>query len=271
MTLEIVNVVNAAATEEVVETQLDSATDEQGSTTESTDGHESDVTSSETESTEGKKSGIEKRIDKLTKRVTERDREIEYWKQEALKSKPTPPIQQAPALSNKPKFSDYNDIEQYTEAAVKWSREQDRAEQTQTKSVKTYQDREVEFAKLNPDYYDIKSAADDIHAEPEIHEAILASDNGPALVYYLSQNEDVVARINALSPRQRSVEMGKLDASLTPASVSTKSKTVSTAPAPIKTVTAAKAPASRDINNPDLPYVEWKKLREAQIAEKRKR
>lgn len=69
----------------------------------------------------------------------------------------------------------------------------------------------------------------------EMAETIKASEIGPDLAYWLGSNPKEAARISAMSPLQQAREIGKLEAKLGSNPVT---KPTSSAPAPIKPVTA---------------------------------
>ena len=68
-----------------------------------------------------------------------------------------------------------------------------------------------------------------------MQQAIILSDNGPALAYHLASNPQKTAAINAMAPGLAMMELGRLSQALAP----NRSVTTSNAPAPAKPVRAS--------------------------------
>ena len=260
---------------------LESATNENESQTSTDDTTTSDEGSDESqtdtdetvEEVKKPKKGFERRIEKFNQKLSAKDQEIEYWKRAAMGGTPSeakPVVQQAPA--GKPVFSDYNDIEAFTEALTDWKVTQalsnvNNRQQAET-VVKTYEGRLNEFKKTTPDFQDV---LDEFVADygdvpvPEIVQIAMESEVGPQIAYYLAKNTSEVDRIAALAPHRRLVELGKLEAMLQQPTRAVETKKVSKAPAPIESVKGTGKVVTKDINDPNLPYAEWVKLRNAQV------
>lgn len=219
-----------------------------------------ETTAEEQEEQHQKKSGFEKRVSKLNAKISNAEREAEYWKQEALRHNQQPvavPTPQVP--QEKPTFAQYNDIEKYTDAMTEWKLAQrdiqvaqQRAQEQQMTTLQTYNKRAADFATANPDFHDVLADADDVQCAPEIHQSCLDSEVGPAIAYYLALNQDEITRINALPPHRRLIELGKLEDKLTTKKDSNTGKTVvvkatKAAPAPVKAVTGSATTATKSI------------------------
>ena len=261
---------NTATTEPVVENEQNSEAvtndAEDISSAEATldeDGHE-DNEDSEVESKVKPKKGFEKRIAKEVARKNEALRESEYWKKVALErgagepQKATPVVQAA-----KPKFADYNDIEAYTEALTDWKMEsklQEASQKTkQATQVETYQSRLKDFEKANPDFQEVL-ASTDAQISDAVKQAVFESDVGPAVLYYLANNEDEAERISGMSVYRQVAEIGKIEAKLV-AQKPKEKKVTSTAPAPIKTVSGGAPVTTKKFDDPMMPADEWIKSR----------
>jgi hypothetical protein len=97
-----------------------------------------------------------------------------------------------------------------------------------------YADREEE-ARSKYDDFDQVVQNPKLRITNEMAETIKASDNGPDLAYWLGSNPKEAARISAMPPLQQAREIGKLEAKLGSNPIT---KPTSSAPAPIKPVTA---------------------------------
>jgi hypothetical protein len=232
------------------------------------EGQEETTDDGEEPSSKKPKRGFDKRIAKEISRRTQAQQEAEYWKKVALERGTAPQstavdTQQAP----KPKFSDYNDIEAYTEAVTEWKMEQklqatlqQRDQQNAQKTLEqSYNQRVQEFVKQKPDFADVL-AASDLQISKPVTELIFESEVGPAIAYYLAENEEETERINRMSPARQLAEIGKIEAKLATPVVKEK-KRVSQAPAPVKPVQGGAPVAAKSLDDPNLSPEDWIKLR----------
>ena len=241
-----------------------------GEATETTDEESNSSTNTDNDGEESQskpKKGFEKRISKV---VAERDRatrELEYWREQALRGQtPTPQQESKTQVEGKPSRSQFDgDDDAYFEALSDWkveSRLQQRdAQVAQAKLVENYATRAKEFAKERPDFFDIINDANDLVIAPETGYIIQKSEAGPKLALYLAENSDENDRLNRLNATERVFELGKLEMRLTDAPKSkAQPKKVSTAPQPLQPVKGA-APVSKDLYDPNLTTAEWIALR----------
>lgn len=117
----------------------------------------------------------------------------------------------------------------------------------QAEIMEAYHDKEEEARNKYDDFeqvaYNPKLRITDVMAE-----TIRASDVGPDLAYYLGQNPKEADRISGLSPFLQAKEIGRIEAKL---SAEPPSKKTSSAPAPIKPITARNAnPGVTDTTDP---------------------
>ena len=263
---------NPAATE-VVETEQNSGVAEtEVESTNSTEAHEDaegseeNGSDSEAESEKPKKSGFEKRISKEVARKNDALREMEYWKKVALERQSEPqraePVAQA---AQKPVFTDYNDLEAYTEALTDWKLEQRFTEKEQKSKaatvVKNYNDRVTEFSKVRPDFQEVLANSDLVISDP-VKELIFDSDVGPAIALHLAENEELAERIKGMSIVRQVAEIGKLEDKLTQKKVD--KKVVSKAPAPVSPIKGGAPVTAKSLDDPSVPNDEWIKMRNKQ-------
>lgn len=208
-----------------------------------------------------KKPGAQIRIDELTREKHDAKREAEalqrerdHWREQALKANPEqkPEPTQADAPTGEPTREqfDYDDA-QYMKAWYKWQRDQERAEETRTKQAeeaqkrhKTFQEREQAFAAAHPDYEEV-AKAEHVPITKEMAEAIIESDDAPAIAYYLGQNLEEASAIAAMTPIAAARAIGRIEAKLSakPAvpAPTTPTKTVTRAPEPVTTLSGSPA------------------------------
>jgi len=172
------------------------------------------------------KSGVQKRIDRAVaaQRQAERDSAYLRGQLEAMKKNDVVPT---PKEVVKPLDVDdfETDAQYYAEVSKRTANEavktalnerdkNDRIvqERVAQKSVEEKWDKSVqEFAVDNPDFYDVALSAPRSQA---MIEAVMVSENGPAVGYYLGKNPDESARIAAMTPYGAVMEIGKLSQKL---------------------------------------------------------
>lgn len=226
-----------------------------------------DETNEDAEGEKKPKRGFDKRIAKEIARRTSAQQEAEYWKKVALERGTPQPAAAGTQEVPKPKFADYNDIEAYTEAVTDWKVEQklqaslqQREQQSAQRSVEqSYNERVAAFVKVQPDFQEVL-AASELQISKPVTDLIFESDVGPAIVYYLAENEEETERINKLSPARQLAEIGKIEAKLAVPRAAEK-KIVSKAPAPVKPVTGSAPVVKKSLDDPSLSAEEWIKLR----------
>lgn len=301
----------AEATEEATEskssvaTEVDekeevSATSEEGKT-------EPEEEAGEEEGKEGKpkkEGGYQRRIRKLVAAREAAAADAEYWRQQALRSTaPTEPKVEAKA---KPKIEDfafddgtYNHAA-FTEALADWKAEEKfrelsaqqeakaREEQARTedqKQAREFMNREQTFAASVEDYDEVADAALGTLAElsgpgtRSVSQAIVASEHGPELLYYLGQNPEEAQRIANLSPTRAVMALGRLETQLAkqedenPDKEGTTQPPVSRAPKPISPVKKPAAAPAFDPNDEKQALTmtpeEWAKRRRSQLQRRK--
>lgn len=215
-------------------------------------------------STRRDKGRFRKRIQTLTDRVNEQDAVIAELK--AKKPEVT--------SDERPKRDDFDDFELYQEAIATHTAKQVIAEDRQaqeaerrTRQAQTDQatrsqqwDTHVDSASEKYDDGDdvMSHFMSTVSLHPYALEAIIESDAGSELAYYLGKNEQEATRIAKLTPPRQALEVGKLEAKLADAQ-----KKVSAAPEPIDPV-AGKGSASTGLSD-SLPLREWMKRRNKQV------
>ncbi len=173
-------------------------------------------------------------------------------------------------IGDPPKESDFTDYLEFQTAKIAYEvrkgmvkeeiqRDTARAAETQALAqaeiVETFKERAKTVRKTIKDFDEVTKAATVSPTHPDVIHAILTSDKGPQLAYYLSKNPETVNRINAMPPFAAAREIGKLEASLSSATP----KTVTKAPAPIEPVIGGTA---RPVKDPDsMSMTEYKAWR----------
>lgn len=235
------------------------------------------------EAEEPKPNKLNKRFSELTKQreqaleTAQRERErAEQAEQKAreLELKLNPP--KNGEIGPEPQPSDYTDAFLYAKDLAEWStgkalKERDVQEQEKRAAdarelvVKTWTERQEAVKSEIPDYEEVMASADSIMVSNEVRDAIIESENGPQLAYYLAKNPQEAESLAKLSVQGALIRLGKLEAKLETPDKSAPAPEISKAPAPI-------APIKTTNSVPELPvnsageftgtYAQWKKLRQ---------
>jgi hypothetical protein len=231
---------------------------------------------------------LEKRFSELTKQreaarqEAEREREARQALEARLKdleSKANPPKAEDP--DPKPDPAQFNDAIEYAEALAEWTtdrkmRERDQAEmqrkvqEEQSRLRQKFQER-LETAKQEmPDYEDMIASSDVAVSQP-VTDAIIESDVGPQILYYLAENPDFARGLAEKSITSQLRAIGRLEAKFekTEAPKATAKEPVakkSNAPAPINPLRAGGNPADISLDADRQfhgTYQQWKAARAA--------
>ena len=220
------------------------------------EGDEGDDQSGEEKPQEKPKRSARERINELTKRAHEAEREVQRLR-EASERKPA-------ESTEKPIPDRFGSYDEYVEALADWKADQRVAESFKRRDAERSQaaearaaeakaqawaERQSEFREATPDYDAVvgKSA---VQIAPHVVDTLLDSESGPELAYHLAKRPETVKRINALSPLSAARELGRIEATLSnPAAPQI--KPASKAPAPITPVRSS-APAAVDLASANM-------------------
>ena len=225
------------------------------------DGDEGDDQGGEEKPQEKPKRSARERINELTRRAHEAEREAQHWR-EVAERKPA-------ESSDKPSPDKFGSYDEYVEALADWRADQRVAESFKRRDAERSQaaearaaeakaqawhERQSNFREATPDY-DAVVGKSSVQVAPHVVDTLLDSDSGPELAYHLAKHPETVRRINALSPLAAAREIGRIEASLsTPAAP--REKPASKAPAPI-TPARSSAPASVNLATANMDqYIE---------------
>jgi hypothetical protein len=261
----------AAAEEPPAKTEPDSETDPQ----EAEDDDEADKHEDGDQPPRGKGGSRARRIDRLT-------RENEELKRQLAGAQAPPKPQDKPSeptAAGKPKLEDFQTLEAYQEALTDWKfdqREQQRkdadaraaADAAIRKEQETWQGKEKAARKAHSDYDDLIDTVT-IPAGPGVlaaRQAMLEDENGAEMLYFLARHPAELERIAGLSPASAVLAIGKLSATLTPATDNGKPR-ITGAPKPPPPSGRPTRTVSDSVDDPAVQrdFTRWAKAREAQI------
>lgn len=121
---------------------------------------------------------------------------------------------------------------------------------------------EDKVAKVEEKYEDFEEKVGKLNPQNPVVLAIMESDLGPDIAYYLGSHTDEAKKIFSLSPASAIREIGKLEAKLsTPAE---KPKAASKAPAPITPLTGT-SPVASNVPSDDDDTGDWIRKRQRQV------
>ena len=240
-------------------------------------------TEEDTGAPEGKKKsrGVQKKLDELrreaedAKRMAAQEREERMKLTEALLRNQTQVEAEVHAAEDvapvKPDRVDYPDDDQWDAAMLDYSerraqhiarqeiretieRERQQAErraieQAQQQERERHQKRVETAVEKYPDFHEVAENPN-VHVSMVVAHAILQSETGPDIQYYLGANPGEAKRIMALTPPMQLVELGKIEAKLTappPPAPTTPKPPISNAPPPIRPLKTGDAePLTKD-------------------------
>lgn len=241
------------------------------------EGTEENEEQGEEQSQKPKKNRVKDRIDKLNARISEKERELEHWRTEALKaaSKDKGANVEAKPSDEKPNPDKFESYDEYVEALTDWKadqREKAREAKEREKSLISEQESKtqavrqasIEFAKEHEDFNERIQDLNDIEMSLAVQDALLNSENAPALMYELAKDPDHFEKICQMPAGRAYREIGKVEARLESSSKETKEeqpKKITKAPQPLKGLNSKTAQASKSLD--DMDYEEYRKSRNA--------
>ena len=199
---------------------------------------------------EGTPEWATKRFGELTQQREEQKRladeairDREFYKKLALERQGQPPAD--PAVTPKttelvePKLEDFTDYADFLKSSVDYRvkvelnnlSSQMRQNQTRVERTQKFHLAADAFKKETPDFDAVITNPAFVQSEPVV-EAILHSNKGPQIAYFLARNTAVLSQLNQLSPFEVALEIGRIEERLTPPSP----KVVTQSPKPLQTV-----------------------------------
>jgi hypothetical protein len=214
----------------------------------------------------------QKRIDELTWKSHEAERQAEHWRQMAMaqQQKPEPKAEEVklPSLESvgydEAKYQaaliEYatKQAEQVVERRLSEA-EQKRAEQARMESFAT---RQREFAKATPDFEDRVLRDPTLPITAAMRDVILDSPAGPELAYHLATNREQAEQIARLPAHLAALEMGRIEGRLSALKEAAKRPVISKAPPPPPKVEQEDTPVDKNYYDESTSIKDWVKWRE---------
>ena len=228
-----------------------------------TDTPEPEAKKETTEEEKPKRNGVQKRINELTREKYELQQKLE--ESERQKQKPV-------EVDNAPKRDDFDSYEDYIRADAQFvARQEAKKAMEAEREASTRQKTEEEERSLYAQYEARKEAARDKYEDfddviystdapvtPSMARAIMESEVGADVMYYLGNHPEEATRISKLSPVSQLREMGKLELKIN------EPVKPSAAPEPIDPVKPNSANDNPDPSEKDSDE-EWLRKRRKQV------
>jgi hypothetical protein len=241
-----------------------------------------------------KMGGFQKRIAKLSTKLTTAQAEAEYWREQALRtSKPAATKVEAPVEAKEPQPEDFETVADYLKAVRQYDREalkrdltgeiekrdKQRTEASEKQTVEQRWSTKLSEARGKHDDFDevIADAQEsNIPVSQAMSDVLMHSDLGAEMLYELAKDHDLAARIARMSPLDAAKALGKIEARLEnvkPPKQEEAQEENEDAPPPVAHTkapappTPVRKPTSTAPTNPldARDYKEFAKLRNAQL------
>lgn len=218
--------------------------------------------------------GVQKRIDRLTQEKYRLRAELDVLRQQQ-QPQASQQRQQTEQAAQAPKLEQYASIEEYLDALAdhkaaqktdKFFREREAKESAskqQSEQARLHEGFTKQTEQARQAYDDFDDVVDnpDLPISPAMAEAIMRSQNGADVAYYLGKNPDEAIRLANLDPFSAAVEIGRIAATV----VRPQARKASNAPAPIQPVGNRATP----VQDPEkMSADEWLKWRNSQIKKR---
>lgn len=210
--------------------------------------------------------GVQKRINELARQRYEaeqqaaNERRLREELENRLKS-------QEPKEPGEPKEDDFDSYDDYIRALGRWEAKKEfetqRTEEQKRQETIARQQKEQEFVRRSTNvrekYEDFDMVRMNAILSDPMENAIINSESGPEVLYYLGNHVDESYTISQMDPISAAMALGKIEAkiSLTPKS--------SSAPKPIPKIGSSDN-VETDISD-DLPMDEWMARRNKQLGQ----
>lgn len=217
--------------------------------------------------------GVQKRIDRAVRQKYEAEARAKMLEERvaAMEARQTvPQQQQRQADDQEPRIDNFDNFDQYVAAKAEYiarkqiestltereKRQQAEREATErAKTVESWNKRIAAATAEMPDFEEVL-ASSDVPMTPPMQQAIMESDIGPKLAYYLANNPDEAEKIASMSPIGAIRTLGRIEERLANAKPAVKT---TDAPPPIKPIGASAAVSKDPSKMTDAEFAAWRK------------
>lgn len=256
------------------------------------DGEGKDATATEEQKERKPNPKLERRFSEITKQreaareEAKREREAREALEARLKElegKVNPPAAQQPddELGEEPKPEQFSDMYEYAKALAEYTADKKLIERdNEEKARKAAAEQEAKFKawadRVNaaknelPDFDDMVQSSD-VRVSDPVRDAIIESEHGPKILYYLAENSEFAKKLADMSVVSAVREIGKIEARFEKGAVASEPEArpvvgKSKAPAPINPLRGAVSTTDGNLDadgNFHGTYQQWKAARQA--------
>lgn len=223
--------------------------------------------------------GVQKRIDRAVRDKYEAQARAKMLEERlaALEARANPPAKVADKPAGAPRLEDFDNLDDYVTAKAEYIAEQkitstlterekrekaERESADRAKTVETWQSKVAAVTAELPDFVDVVESSD-IEMTDAMQAAIMHSDIGPKLAYYLATHEDEAMALSKMQPIAVIREMTRIEDKINAGALSPKQETK--APSPVNPV-GTKAKVEKDPTQmTDTEFAKWRRM---QIAKR---
>ena len=217
--------------------------------------------------------GVQKRIDRAVRQKYEAEARAKMLEERvaAMEARQTvPQQQQRQSDDQEPRIDNFDNFDQYVAAKAEYiarkqiestltereKRQQAEREATErAKTVESWNKRIAAATAEMPDFEEVL-ASSDVPMTPPMQQAIMESDIGPKLAYYLANNPDEAEKIASMSPIGAIRTLGRIEERLSNSKPAVKT---TDAPPPIKPIGASAAVSKDPSKMTDAEFAAWRK------------
>jgi hypothetical protein len=169
---------------------------------------------------------VQPRIDELTRKTREAEREAAYWRGRAQSAEKPKDAAAPPAKPTPDKFDDYG---AFVEALADWkadekikanndaNKQESAKEQAARERGERWAERSAATRARVPDFDQVLEASD-VKIADFVSDALDDSERSADLVYQIAKDPSIADRLNAMTPRQAALELGRMESRLPPVS-----------------------------------------------------
>jgi hypothetical protein len=218
------------------------------------------------------KKTAQERIDELTRKRRDAERDAEYWRTKALeKEAPKEPAPAAPA-TGEPKLENFDSHEEWMKSWSRWDRKQEEVQRTQTTREqaldKAYREYERRAEKARASHDDFDDAVGSTLYTDTMKIALWKTELGPEMAYHIATHPQDAERMRSLSPDEQLIEIGRLETKLL---IAKQTKKAPDAPAPIKPLGMGGGGQDKDPSKmTDDEWFAWKKQKTEEEIRRKK-
>jgi hypothetical protein len=212
--------------------------------------------------------GVQKRIDRLTRDKYRLQAELDVARRQAPAQQAQPRSTAANA-NGAPKPEQFKSYEEFLEARAEWKAEQkvsavlsemhestrrQSAEAEQSRLAQTWEERVGKASEVYDDFEEV-ALSPDLPISEAMMAALVRTEKGPDVAYYLGKHREVAAQLSTLDPFSAAIRIGEIAATLSQPAP----KKTTNAPEPINPVGGRASPTKDPARMTDAEFAAWRR------------